>query len=79
MALACQAARQGVGIVFGPAFALAPWIAAGDLVPVLADFDCGALDVHALYLSKRHMSKKLRLLIDFLSARFSRPVGTDAV
>lgn len=79
MALACQAAREGAGIVFGPAFALAPWIATGDLVPVLADFDSGALDIHALYLSRRHMSKKLRLLIDFLAARFSRPVGTDGV
>jgi DNA-binding transcriptional LysR family regulator len=79
MALACQAAREGAGIVFGPAFALEPWIATGDLVPVLAGFDSGALDIHALYLSKRHMSKKLRLLIDFLAARFSRPVGTDGV
>jgi DNA-binding transcriptional LysR family regulator len=79
MALACRAARQGVGVVFGPAFALEPMIATGDLVPVLADFESRALDIHALYLSKRHMSKKLRLLIDFLAARFSRPVGRDGV
>jgi DNA-binding transcriptional LysR family regulator len=79
MALACQAARAGAGIVFGPAFALAPSVAAGDLVPVLEDFAGAALDIHALYLSKRHMSKKLRLLIDFLAARFAPPVGTDGV
>jgi DNA-binding transcriptional LysR family regulator len=48
-------------------------------VPVLAGFSSGALDIHALYLSKRHMSKKLRLLIDFLASRFSRPVGSGAV
>jgi DNA-binding transcriptional LysR family regulator len=77
--LACQSARQGLGIVFGPAFALEPSVAKGHLVPVLAGFSSGALDIHALYLSKRHMSKKLRLLIDFLASRFSRPVGSGAV
>jgi DNA-binding transcriptional LysR family regulator len=79
VALACQSAREGLGIVFGPAFALAPSVAAGALVPILVDFASGALDIHALYLSKRHMSKKLRLLIDFLASHFARPVGTDGV
>lgn len=79
MALACRAARDGLGIVFGPAFTFAPWIAAGELVPVLSGFDSGALDIHALYLSRRHLSNKLRLLIDFLASRFGRPVGTDGV
>ncbi|KQY13539.1 hypothetical protein ASD28_26630 [Massilia sp. Root133] len=79
VALACQSAREGLGIVFGPAFALAQSVAAGELVPILADFASGALDIHALYLSKRHMSKKLRLLIDFLASHFARPVGTNGV
>lgn len=70
MAMASQAARQGLGIVFGPAFALAPAIQAGDLVPILTAFESRALDIHALYLSKRHVARKLRLLIDFLAERF---------
>lgn len=70
MAMACQAACQGLGIVFGPAFALAPAIRAGDLVPILEGFDSRPLDIHALYLSRRHVSTKLRLLIDFLAERF---------
>lgn len=84
MAMARQAARQGVGIVFGPAFALLPWIRSGDLVPVLTDFESSPLDIHALYLSRRHMSKKLRVLVDFLAERFGAAggnlaVGTNAV
>jgi DNA-binding transcriptional LysR family regulator len=71
MAMACQAARQGLGIVFGPAFALAPAIQAGELVPILTGFESHPLDIHALYLSKRHVARKLRLLIDFLAERFS--------
>lgn len=75
MAMARQAARQGVGIVFGPAFALLPWIRSGDLVPVLTDFESSPLDIHTLYLSRRHMSKKLRVLVDFLAERFGAAGG----
>lgn len=71
MAMACRAACQGLGIVFGPAFALAPALQAGQLVTILADFDSRPLDIHALYLSKRHVATKLRLLIDFLAERFT--------
>lgn len=79
MALACEAARQGLGIVFGPAFVFEPWLRAGSLVPVLAAFESRALDIHALYVSRRHLSKPLRLLIDFLAGSFADPVGTGAV
>jgi DNA-binding transcriptional LysR family regulator len=67
--------RQRAGL----AFALEPAIAKGDLVPILTGFASGALDIHALYLGKRHMSNKLRLLIDFLASRFSRPADIDGV
>lgn len=70
MALANQAAVQGLGIVFGPAFALRPLIADGSLSPVLDSFEGHSLDIHVVYLGSRRLSTKIRLLIDFLIDRF---------
>lgn len=70
IAMACQAAQQGVGIVFGPTFVLGPLIKAKKLKPILREFESRPLDINALYLSNRLLQNKVRLLIDFLVARF---------
>lgn len=77
MALAAGAARQGLGIVFGPAFVFEPWIRSGELVAILAGFESRSLDIHALYPSRRHMAKPLRLLVDFLAQRFGGAPAWD--
>jgi DNA-binding transcriptional LysR family regulator len=68
--MACQAAEQGVGIVFGPSFVLGPLIKEGKLQPILREFESRPLDINALYVSSRLLQKKVRLLIDFLAERF---------
>ncbi len=70
MTLAREAAVRGLGIVFGPAFALQPLIAAERLIPVLENFEGRALDIHVVYLGTRRLSTKIRLFVDFLIERF---------
>ncbi|WP_296947534.1 LysR family transcriptional regulator [uncultured Massilia sp.] len=70
MTMACHAALRGLGLVFGPAFVLRPWVAAGRLTPVLAGFESDPLDIHAVYPGGRRVPAKVRLLIDFLAGWF---------
>jgi DNA-binding transcriptional LysR family regulator len=77
IAMACQAAEQGVGIVFGPSFVLASLVGEGRLVPILREFESRPLDINALYPSNRLLQKKVRLLIDFLVERFARSKAWD--
>jgi len=67
---ACAAARAGLGIVYGPDFALQPHVADGSLVALLPGFDTAPLDIHALMPGRRHTAAKVRLFIDFLAGRF---------
>jgi len=62
-------AVEGAGIAFEPDFIVAPEIASGRLVPILADFAPPALPVHAAYPSRRHLSAKVRAFVDFLAER----------
>jgi len=55
--------------LFEPDFIVAPEIASGRLVPILADFAPPALPVHAAYPSRRHLSAKVRAFVDFLAER----------
>ncbi|TFW28099.1 LysR family transcriptional regulator [Duganella callida] len=71
MKLLASVASAGLGIVFGPGFALAPWIDNGVLVPVLQQYPSRPLEIHALYPGRRHLSSKVRLFIDFLAPRFA--------
>lgn len=70
MDLLCAAAEKGVGIVHGPSFVFAPQLQAGRLVPLLLDYSGRALDLSAIYPSNRYLSTKVRVFIDFLTARF---------
>lgn len=62
---ACELAINGQGIVYSPSFALKDAIAAGQLVPVLADYTGETSAVSAVYLEGRNLPSKLRSLIDF--------------
>jgi len=59
-------AAHGAGIVFEPAFIVGPEIRAGRLVPLLQDFMPLPLPIYAVYPSRKHLSAKVRVFVDFL-------------
>jgi len=56
----------GGGIIIQPAFLVAEHIANGTLVPLLPEWHMGEYHLYAVYLSRKHLSAKVRALIDFL-------------
>jgi DNA-binding transcriptional LysR family regulator len=63
---ALRVALDGLGIVQLPEMLVAPFVAEGKLVPVLADWSRQGSDFVLFYSSRRHVPVKLRALIDFL-------------
>lgn len=61
-----QAAIDGLGITFFPAFFVERDIADGLLVPILKDWDGPALFIQAIYASRHHLPPKVRAFVDFL-------------
>lgn len=70
IAVAQAAACAGAGIALLPTFYAGSDIREGNLEVILADYKLKSLDIHAVYLSRRHQPKCLRVLIDFLVLRF---------
>jgi DNA-binding transcriptional LysR family regulator len=70
--LLAEAAAHGAGIVFEPAFIVGPDVRAGRLVPLLQDFVAPPMTIYALYPSRKHLSAKVRLFVEFLIERFSQ-------
>ena len=68
---ATQAALAGMGIVWQPTFLIGPHLRAGRLVPLLPGFKVPDIDILAVYPSRRHLSAKVRAMIDFLAEEFS--------
>ena len=64
--LLAEVAARGGGIVFEPAFIVGPEVRAGRLVPLLQDFEPAPVPIYALYPSRKHLSAKVRLFVDFL-------------
>jgi DNA-binding transcriptional LysR family regulator len=69
--LLAEAAARGAGVVLEPAFIVGPEVRAGRLVPLLQDFAPAPLPIYAVYPSRKHLSAKVRLFVDFLVARFA--------
>lgn len=59
-------ALDDAGIIVQPDFILAPYLARGELVPILQDWSMGTFYLYALYLSRKHLSAKVRAFIDFM-------------
>jgi DNA-binding transcriptional LysR family regulator len=70
--LLAEAAAQGAGIVFEPAFIVGPDVRAGRLVPLLQEFTAAPMPIYAVYPSRKHLSAKVRLFVDFLVERFAK-------
>jgi len=68
-----QAAVRGVGVAMLPVFLVKDAIAAGELVPVMAEWRPPVLTLSVLYPVSRHLSPKVQRLLDFLQAHFESP------
>jgi len=64
-------AVAGQGIALEPDFIVAPEIRAGALVTVLPEFVPPASEIVVAYPSRRHLSAKVRVFVDFLVQRFA--------
>lgn len=62
-----NAMQHGLGIGFGPSFLFEKQIEAGSLQLVLEKYYSPPTAVSALYPLNRHLSKRVRILLDFLS------------
>lgn len=75
-----QLAEQGVGIVMQPTFMLDDALRRGSLVPLLCDFTVPSIGAYAVYPQTRHLSFRVRALIDHLVDWFSGvPVWEQAL
>ncbi|MET1253929.1 LysR family transcriptional regulator [Aliikangiella maris] len=67
----CQTAIEGKGILISPDFICYKAIKSGQLVPILTDyFDNPDIGAHALYPQNRHLSKRVRSLVNYLQQHF---------
>lgn len=66
----CAAALQHQGIVLQPSFLVGPHLASGALVEILPAYRAMELGVYAVYPSRKHLTPKVRVLIDFLVDAF---------
>jgi DNA-binding transcriptional LysR family regulator len=66
------AAQAGLGIAQLPAYAAHEAIRAGQLVPVLQEWDTPSIPVHVIYPPNRYLSAKVRVFIDWIVALFER-------
>ncbi len=69
------AALAGAGIVWQPSFLIGGDVRAGRLVEVVPGYRMPDIDIQAIYASRRHLSAKVRLMVDFLAESFD---GTPA-
>lgn len=70
----CRAgALQHQGIVLQPTFLIGDDLASGALVELMPEYRLPELGIYAVYPSRKHVSPKVRLLIDFLVESFRTP------
>jgi DNA-binding transcriptional LysR family regulator len=70
----CRAAAlQDYGIVLQPTFIVGADLAQGSLREIMPDYRSIELGVYAVYPSRKFVSPKVRLLIDFLVEAFTTP------
>lgn len=66
----CAAALQHQGLVLQPTFLVGPHLSSGALVEVMPQYRSMELGVYAVYPSRKHLTPKVRVLIDFLVESF---------
>lgn len=73
----CAAALKGQGLVLQPTLLVGPHLESGALVEVLPQYRSIELGVYAVYPTRKHVSPKVRLMIDFLIESFRKPAWPD--
>ena len=69
----CRAAALAhQGVILQPDFLVGPDLVAGTLIEVLPQFRSLELGIYAVYPTRKHVSAKVRALIDFLAAHFAQ-------
>ncbi len=66
-----QAALAGAGVTVLPTYLVSDDLAGGRLRRVLVEYEPEPLSIYAVYLSRQYQPRPLRLLLDFLVARFT--------
>jgi DNA-binding transcriptional LysR family regulator len=69
-----EAALAGADIAMLPTYYVVDELRRGALLRLLPDHEPEPLGIHAVYLSRRHQPRALRLLIEFLAERFGGDV-----
>ncbi len=64
-------ALEGAGITLQPSYSVAPYIARGELVKLLPDYQPQAMGIYGIYTSRRQMPATLRTMLDFLVEWFA--------
>jgi len=67
----CRAAAlAGMGVIWQPTFLIGDDLRAGRLIPLLPGYRMTDIDILAVYPSRRHLSAKVRVMVDFLAEAF---------
>lgn len=70
----CRAAAlASQGIILQPSFLVGDDLAAGTLLELMPEFRSLELGIYAVYPTRKHVSPKVRALLDFLTNHFSQP------
>ena len=72
------AALAGAGVIWQPSFLIGNDVRAGRLVEVLPGFRMPDIDIQAIYASRRHLSAKVRVMVDFLADTLAGTPAWDA-
>ena len=64
------AALAGAGVIWQPSFVIGEDVRAGRLVEVMPGYRMPPIDILAIYASRRHLSAKVRVMVDFLVDAF---------
>jgi len=62
---------RGRGVFLAPSFVVADELAAGTLIRLLPEHRPVEFAINAIYPHRHHLSSKVRLFIDLLTARFA--------
>ncbi|MGJ7490921.1 LysR substrate-binding domain-containing protein [Variovorax sp. ZT4R33] len=71
------AALAGAGVIWQPSFLIGEDLRAGRLVEVMPGFRMPDIDIQAIYASRRHLSAKVRVMVDFLAEAFAGAPAWD--
>jgi len=74
---AIEAAREGFGITRVLAYQVAEYLANGELIPMLQDFEPDKNPIHVIHREERNSSSKVRAFIDLLVERLRSDEGLN--